>query len=126
MLKGLKQWAAGRIILVELRGLRVEVSEVKGALARIADALEQANQAQGFAPAVAPLPDDLGTPRVSITYADDAVSREFMEIEAALIRATGRIPDEAQVFEEFERRHVGDLQSGGPLGSPTGYPAERS
>src|SRR5438046_2423962 len=103
MIKGLKRWAAGGILLREVRGLRVEVAGLRSSVERIAEALEAWNRAQQPPTYQA----DATTPGVDISYITDQVSQEFMEIEFALTRATGQPPTEEEVIGEFERRHAG-------------------
>ncbi len=120
MMKGLKRLAAGGILLREVRGLRKEVADTKQVLERIAIALEVANVAQGYR---LPAPTDPEEPLVEVTYASDQLTQEYALIEADLTKATGRMPNEDQVFQEWERRHMGDPTA--PLPNYLPSPAER-
>ena len=104
MIKGLKRWAVGGILLREVRGLRQEVMGLTLQVARIADVLERQ------APAVAVAdPTAVG---VEITFADDMLVQTWAQIELDLPRATGQFPTEAQVLQEYERRMGGTLPPG--------------
>lgn len=111
MMQGLKRWAAGGILLREIRGLRVEVAglrqDLSQVLARLAVALE-AVALQGQADEPAPEAEGVTTPGIEITYANDQVMQEFMAIELDLVQATGQPPTEGQILQEYERRHQGD------------------
>lgn len=101
MRKGLRRWAAGGILLRELRGIRFE-------LKRLADLQErllalQYPQAPMGAEQVGP--SQLAEDPVRVSYVTDVQSAEFAEIELGLTRALGQPPDEDQIMAEYERRH---------------------
>lgn len=106
MIKGLKRLAAGGILLRELRSIRQELTQMRSALTRVAEALE-AHNAHAFPQQVQMDAAQLPT---EVAYISDEQAQELMEIELRLASATGRAPSEEEIVQEYERRH--DLEPG--------------
>lgn len=98
-MKGLKRLAGGGLLLLELRGMRRELADLKVALSRIATALEERNAHEW--PQQVPQGD---LPAVEVSYADDVVSQEMMQVELDLTNAKGMPPSEDEILLEYERR----------------------
>lgn len=90
--------------LDDLRSTRV-------ALERIADLLEARNLADGVMSMREQQVRTADPASVEVSYADANVIQEYADIEAGLTAARGRAPSEAEILEEYERRHppAGDL-----------------
>lgn len=113
-LRGLKTLTRGGILLLEIRGLRREMTALRLGVERIAAALESAN-AKTWPQTTQPNPD---LPPVTITHVSQQEQAEYMEIELALTKAAGHPPTEDEILAEFYRRHgepddQGEAQSRG-------------
>lgn len=97
---------AGGIIAV----LLPEVRKIRRALQRIARGLEEQNAlARPTVPVRAANEGD-----TEVTYVNDAVQAEWMDVEMRLTQAKGIPPSEDEILAEWERRHTGgdDAQPG--------------
>ena len=103
MLKGLKRLAGGGLLLLELRGMRLEIAKLAAAQERTAQVLE-AWLAHQYPQKVQA---DPSLPPVEVTYVDRDEQALLMDCELGLTRALGRLPTEDEVLAEFDRRRVG-------------------
>lgn len=103
-LAGLKRLAGGGLLLLELRGMRRELTTLTLAVSRIAEALERQN-----AHRYPTQHDSTQLPATTeVSYADTDTQQEFADIELRLTAAKGLPPTEDEILAEFERRHQGD------------------
>lgn len=100
----LQKWGTLRRLSKDIHQLKAELIGLRSACERIAEGIEAANRLSG---ASDPLPRDPAAPVVDITYVDNQVAGEFMDIELRLTQARGMVPTEDEILQEFERRHVG-------------------
>lgn len=106
MLKGLKRFAAGGLLLRELRGLRQEMAGIRAVLESFhAHQFPQTVQA------------DPSRPPVEVTYVNETQQREFMDIELRLTAARGTPPSEEEILAEWERRHLESGRDGDAAGA---------
>lgn len=102
MLKGLKRFAAGGLLLREIRAMRIEFARIGDQLVTIAALLEERNAHDYPRKHVSASPQ---VPAVEVTYVDDQVQAEWMAIDLALTQVMGRLPSEDEVQAEYDRRH---------------------
>ena len=110
MLKGLKRFAAGGILLREVRAIRQELMALRAGLDRVAGALEASNAHQ-WPQLIQPNP---ALPPVTVSHVDTQEQLEWLDIEERLVASMGRLPSEEEMMAEWERRHA--TASGGDEG----------
>lgn len=99
-LRGLRSLLDGSWILVKLYR---ELKGLRRAQERVAAALEFANNHEWpAAPAVA---SSETNPAFEVTYVSEDDQREWMETEMRLAQATGRMPTEDEIMEQYAKDH---------------------
>lgn len=104
MLKGLQNLSASVRYLLRLHR---ELTLLRRAAERCADALEFANR-QSF-PGPAAHPDD---PSVTVEYVNETYQAELMDVELRLTRATGQPPTEEEILRAYAIEHGPAAQPG--------------
>lgn len=100
-IKGLRRLAGGGLLLLEVRGMRRELAELRAVGERIAAALEAYN-AHAWPQMVQPISE---VPAVEVEYVTNQQQAEFMEIESRLTLAKGLPPTEDEIIAEYNRLH---------------------
>ena len=103
----LRRFTAGGILLREVRGIRQELAALTAAVTHIGQELQRRNDRE-YGQVLQVNPD---LPPVEVSYADDLYAQRIADITARRAQATGAIPTDDEVFDEYCRTYPDSVEA---------------